>query len=245
MSVSSEITRLENAKTAIKTAIKGKGVAVPDETKVDGLATLIDDIYSGAYNIVSTANSDGTQNLEITDSVGGTITKELLASLDSDFVAENIKKDVDLFGLLGTLEGEGGGSSWTDSYSVFATGTFTPVESATEWTIDTGVPFDSANGTDYRRQILIGYREPSTQYTASAGQLFWLWRNISASFDGDNVVFCAVGFPAGISASKFLKGSALPFPNEGETTWTITGLSTSINFRANRTHRWILLGAVE
>lgn len=35
------------------------------------------------------------------------ITKELLASLDTDFVAENIKKDVDLFGLLGTLEGGG------------------------------------------------------------------------------------------------------------------------------------------
>lgn len=37
------------------------------------------------------------------------ITKELLASLDADFVAENIKKGVDLFGLVGTLEGGGGG----------------------------------------------------------------------------------------------------------------------------------------
>lgn len=35
------------------------------------------------------------------------ITKELLATLDADFVAENIKKDVDLFGLIGTLEGGG------------------------------------------------------------------------------------------------------------------------------------------
>lgn len=31
------------------------------------------------------------------------ITKELLASLDSDFVAGNIKQGVDLFGLVGTL----------------------------------------------------------------------------------------------------------------------------------------------
>lgn len=44
------------------------------------------------------------------------INAELLVSLDSDFVAGNIKKDVDLFGLIGTLEGGG----------VFATGTFTP-----------------------------------------------------------------------------------------------------------------------
>lgn len=39
------------------------------------------------------------------------ITKELLASLDADFIADNIKKDVDLFGLIGTLEAGGGGGS--------------------------------------------------------------------------------------------------------------------------------------
>lgn len=37
------------------------------------------------------------------------ITSTLLNQLDSDFVAENIKKDVDLFGLLGTMEAGGGG----------------------------------------------------------------------------------------------------------------------------------------
>lgn len=36
------------------------------------------------------------------------ITKNLLAQLDPDFVAANIKKDVDLFGLVGTLEAGGG-----------------------------------------------------------------------------------------------------------------------------------------
>ncbi len=33
------------------------------------------------------------------------VTSTLLSRLDSDFVAENIKKDVDLFGLMGTFEG--------------------------------------------------------------------------------------------------------------------------------------------
>ena len=37
------------------------------------------------------------------------ITRTLLNQLDSDFVAENIKKDVDLFGLVGTSEGEKAG----------------------------------------------------------------------------------------------------------------------------------------
>lgn len=51
------------------------------------------------------------------------ITKELLASLDADFVAENIKKGVDLFGLVGTLEGGGGGGG-------VVTGTFIPASAA-------------------------------------------------------------------------------------------------------------------
>lgn len=45
------------------------------------------------------------------------VTKELLANLDADFVAGNIKKDVDLFGLIGTLEG-GGGESFAETFTL-------------------------------------------------------------------------------------------------------------------------------
>lgn len=47
MSVQSEITRLQNAKAAIKTAIEGKGVTVPDGTLLDGMAALIESIEAG------------------------------------------------------------------------------------------------------------------------------------------------------------------------------------------------------
>ena len=47
MSVQSEITRIESAKTAIATAIEGKGVAVPEGTKLDGLAALVEAISAG------------------------------------------------------------------------------------------------------------------------------------------------------------------------------------------------------
>ena len=47
MSVQSEITRLADAKAAIKTAIEGKGVTVPDATMLDGMAALIDTIEAG------------------------------------------------------------------------------------------------------------------------------------------------------------------------------------------------------
>ena len=47
MSIQTELTRLTNAKAAIKTAIEGKGVTVPDATLLDGMAALIESIQAG------------------------------------------------------------------------------------------------------------------------------------------------------------------------------------------------------
>ena len=51
MSVQSEITRLANAKTALATAIEGKGVTVPEGTKLDGMAALVEAIEAGGGSI--------------------------------------------------------------------------------------------------------------------------------------------------------------------------------------------------
>lgn len=48
MSIQAELTRLTNAKAAIKTAIEGKGVTVPDATLLDGMAALIESIQAGS-----------------------------------------------------------------------------------------------------------------------------------------------------------------------------------------------------
>ena len=47
MSIQTELTRITNAKSAIKAAIEGKGVTVPDETLLDGMAALIESIEAG------------------------------------------------------------------------------------------------------------------------------------------------------------------------------------------------------
>ena len=47
MSIQTELTRITNAKYAIKTAIEGKGVTVPDATLLDGMAALIEAIEAG------------------------------------------------------------------------------------------------------------------------------------------------------------------------------------------------------
>ena len=47
MAISDEITRLQQAKADLKTAIENKGVTVPNSTKLDSYAALVDSISGG------------------------------------------------------------------------------------------------------------------------------------------------------------------------------------------------------
>ena len=47
MSIQTELTRITNAKAAVKAAIEGKGVTVPEGTLIDGMAALIESIEAG------------------------------------------------------------------------------------------------------------------------------------------------------------------------------------------------------
>lgn len=47
MSIATEISRLQNAKSALATSIGNKGVTVPSSTKLDGYAALVDSIQTG------------------------------------------------------------------------------------------------------------------------------------------------------------------------------------------------------
>ena len=106
--------------TASKGAVSNNSVTVtPSVTNTEGYITggtktgtgvtvSASELVSG--NKALTPSTTAQANIDVknyaTASVAA-ITKELLASLDTDFVAENIKKDVDLFGLVGTMEAGG------------------------------------------------------------------------------------------------------------------------------------------
>lgn len=47
MSIQTDLPRIINAKAAIKAAIEGKGITVPDGTLLDGMAALIEGIEAG------------------------------------------------------------------------------------------------------------------------------------------------------------------------------------------------------
>lgn len=90
MSVQSEITRLQNAKSAIKTAIEGKGVTVPEATLLDGMAALIESIEAGGGgggNIVAgtyTPASTQTNRVTVTHNLGKEPTGVLFAKYHYD-----------------------------------------------------------------------------------------------------------------------------------------------------------------
>lgn len=64
MSIQTELTRLTNAKAAIKAAIEGKGVTVPAATLLDGMAALIEAIEAGGGGNIVAGSFTPTSNMK-------------------------------------------------------------------------------------------------------------------------------------------------------------------------------------
>ncbi len=129
MSISSEVTRITNAKNAIASAISDKGVTVPSETKIEGMPSLISQISTPLTGnaVVGDVLSGKTFYSNDATKKTGTMTNRGAVTLtpsktnqtitagyhngsgyvvgDSDLVAANIKKSVNIFGVTGTYEG--------------------------------------------------------------------------------------------------------------------------------------------
>lgn len=69
MSIQTELTRITNAKAAIKTAIEGKGVTVPNGTLLDGMASLIESIQAGGGGGVVTGSFTQAETFNIYEKV--------------------------------------------------------------------------------------------------------------------------------------------------------------------------------
>ena len=86
MSIATEITRLNNAKASIKSAIEAKGVTVPQDAKIDSYSVYIEQIPQGGGEyepICFTSLEDGNTfqlNKEISISVDGKQTWQTLSA---------------------------------------------------------------------------------------------------------------------------------------------------------------------
>ena len=93
MSIQTELTRITNAKAAIKTAVEGKGVTVPDGTLLDGMAALIDGIEGGGCTITSgsfTPASDPTYGCTVTHGLGK-IPEVFVCWISQDFTGTSVR----------------------------------------------------------------------------------------------------------------------------------------------------------
>ena len=95
MSIQIELTRITNAKAAIKAAIEGKGVTVPAGTLLDGMAALIESIEAGGgggTNNVSygtyTATFSGPNKVEHTLGITPAALIFVYAGLTTDISAQ-------------------------------------------------------------------------------------------------------------------------------------------------------------
>ena len=79
MSIQTELSRIINAKAAIKTAIEGKGVTVPEATLLDGMAALIESIEAGGGSGSGTVSgyATGTYTVASDITIGVSISKAL------------------------------------------------------------------------------------------------------------------------------------------------------------------------
>lgn len=78
MSIQTELTRIANAKAAIKAVIESKGVTVPDGTMLDGMATLIESIEAGG------SGGGGFDSNHVDIAYGSFVTAEAVESVRVD-----------------------------------------------------------------------------------------------------------------------------------------------------------------
>lgn len=91
MSIASEITRLNNAKTSIKNSIINKGVTVSDTKKIDEYSTLIDSIETKKPEQSKTVTpSESVQN--ITPDNGYTLSQVTVEAISKTYVGSNVTK---------------------------------------------------------------------------------------------------------------------------------------------------------
>lgn len=111
MSIQTEIERLENAKSALKTSITNKGVTVDEGKKINEYSALVDSIVElkGQTKTVTPSTSEQTISPDAQYNGLTSVTINAVTSaIDSNIVADNIKKDVSILGVTGTYASEEG-----------------------------------------------------------------------------------------------------------------------------------------
>lgn len=127
MSIATEITRLQNAKSALATSIGNKGVTVPSATKLDGYAALVDSIQTGGGSSYGWQRPSAWPDLSSMDRSGQVL-----------YLTYDCRNK-------GYTSFNCGGSSYTVEKGTIANGTFNVIDSTT---LGNGVNYQVTLPTD-------------------------------------------------------------------------------------------------
>ena len=129
MSIQSEIDRIAGAKPILGNYLQQNGVAVPSGATLDEMALLLADVIGtkSQEKIVNLSMASGNQ--VITPDDGYTLSKVTVTKPDT-LIPDNIKKDVNIGGVVGSMSGGGAPSLQSKSvtYTANGTATITPDE---------------------------------------------------------------------------------------------------------------------
>ena len=158
MSIQTELTRITNAKAAIKTAIEGKGVTVPDGTLLDGMASLIDSIEAGGGGSGNFATGTFTPETDISCS-----------ALNPFVVQHNLGRIPKAFFMYVSSRGV-----WdSDSYNILFAFGFEIDAGGTPTVITTGLHSNDSASDKLKNAVISygkAYKANKTLQTASASQ---------------------------------------------------------------------------
>ena len=124
MSIQSEIDRIAGAKPILGNYLQQNGVAVPSGATLDEMALLLADVIGtkSQEKIVNLSMASGNQ--VITPDDGYTLSKVTVTKPDT-LIPDNIKKDVNIGGVVGSMSGGGAPSLQSKSVTYTANGAAT------------------------------------------------------------------------------------------------------------------------
>lgn len=106
MSIASEIARLQQAKADLKTAINSKGGNITTE-RIDQFASEVASLPSPKEEETRTLTPDFSSGNQVIVPTSGKVLRQVTLTKPTELIPENIKKDVNICGVVGTLESGG------------------------------------------------------------------------------------------------------------------------------------------
>lgn len=162
MSIQTELTRLQNAKAAIKAAIEGKGVTVPDATLLDGMAALIESIEAG---------SGGGGEIEIgnftTVRYGSFRPAEDISTytIDIGYTGGGSEGTVEVFFLYRDIDSTYAGTSTKNSFVYGVTSTNIKSSTISAFTVNISRYFNSSESIATSTASIFSYNDVSSNNT--------------------------------------------------------------------------------